>query len=763
MPETNLLLASKVIATESPPSTQTIQALPTAVPAFVGLAKRGPIAEPTFITSFKQFVATFGSYSAVSNLALAVEGYYQNVGAGGIWVTRTCHFSDVTNPATAAAVAAAMTLLDRGGTAAKAKLQSVTGPFSLLAGQTLVINYDGNGGDNTLTFTASPASVTIQAGTYNLTNGWKLVYQVRLPGSTSLGPLREIKINTADYSNIAAATAEELQDAINKQGIGIKCDNAGGGTLTVKTDKQGSDARLVIDSSSTAGLLTALNLTAGTNNGSGNVADIEAVDATEIAALLTALTLVPSGATATASGGKVILQGVTVGPGGSVTIRNTSTALGIFSGNLPVVANGTNSAQQNTLIVTGKDPGNWISEYRVVVTDATSGDSDRFNLAIIEIATGEGEIHANLSLDPDDARYVEDYVNANSSLVTITDLADSATSPSNLPANGTFTVWAGGNDGLSGLADIDFIGSSAGKTGIYAFDSIDNITLLVSPDRATASMHNAMWAYCEVTRRKRVFTLLDSPSGLNGPGIVNYKNNTAALAESSDCAELHWPRIKITNPNKAVFGPADTITVPPSGHLAGVFARADASKPGGVYEAPAGLLNNYGTIVGAVGLETDTVNDEAVRDLVTPERINPICRINGSVIHLDGHDTLKSTSPFPSIPERRGASFIEASCVNGTTFVKHRKNTRDLRMTVKRTIDSFLLTQYAVGAFRGDTPAESFKTDVSDQLNPEELQFAGQMRVNIGLATAKPIKWLILDFSQDTRKLDERLAQVTGA
>lgn len=762
MPTTNLLLASKVVVAESAPSIQTIQGVPTSVIGFVGIAKRGPIGTPKFFTSFKQYVKTFGSYVANSFLTQAVQGAFLN-GASQVWVSRTCHYTDATDANTATAAAGTFNLKDRGATAVKAILTSSTGPFALLPNQVLEVKFDG-GSANTLTITAAPAVVTTGNAPFALADLQTIIYQVRLPGSTSLGPQRTIVLHTADFVAIGAATAAELEAAINKDpnAVGIKAAKSGS-AVTITTDKKGSDARIVLVGGTA---LAGLTLVPGTTNGTGSVKDVEFTDATELATLLTALTLVPTGATAVASSGRLVLTGVTVGAGGSVQITTNTTTRGIFAGDnsLPLTVNGSNTAQVNTIAVTAKDPGTWITEYDVRILAATNGDATRFNFQIVKTATGEAETHANLSMDTADARYFEDFINAKSSLVVVEDLVDVVTPPANMPALGTFSSWSGQNDGLAGLVDADFAGTEAGKTGLFAFDLIDNISILCVPDRATTAVHNAMVTYCEVTRAKTCFAILDAPAGLvgdNGQGIVAYKK-AAGLDEISEEAELAWPRILVTNPSTALFGNADTVVVPSSGHQAGVYARNDASKPGGVYEAPAGTLNNFGVLFGAVGTETDEVNDEAVRDVIYPERINPICRIDGSPVHLDGNRTLKSTGDFPTIAERRGANFIEQSCKKGVRFAKHRNNDRRLRMEVAESIKAFLLRQFHVGAFRGATPAESFYVDVSDSLNPDEVVFAGQMNVGIGIATQKPTDWIVLDFTQDTRALNERLAQLAA-
>lgn len=762
MPSTNVLLAAKVATVETPPSIQTIQGVPSSIIGFIGIAKRGPIGTPKFFTSFKQAVKTFGSYVANSFLMQAVQGAFLN-GASQVWISRTCHYTDATDAATATAIAGMLTLKDRGATAAKAKLTSGAGPFALLPGQVLEVKFDG-GSANTLTFSATPATLSTNAQNFVLVDLMTIIYQVRLPGSTSLGPQRTIIFHTADFVSIGAATAAETAAAINKDTncVGMKA-KVTSTHVDLVTDKKGSDARIVIVGGTA---LTALGLTAGTTNGTGNVADIETVQATELATLLTALTLVPTGATATVAAGLLVLTGVTAGASGSVQVTTNTTTRGIFAGDssLPLTVAGSNTAQVNTITVTAADPGTWITEYDVRILPATNGAATRFNFQVVKTATGEAETHANLSMDPTDALYFEDYINSKSFLVTVEDLADVVSPPANMPALGTFSSWSGQNDGLAGLVDADFAGTEAGKTGFFAFDHIDPLSILCCPDRATAAVHNALISYCEVTRSKTCFGIPDAPAGLigdSGQGIIAYKKS-AGLDEISEEAQLAWPRLLVTNPSRVLFGNADTVVVPASGHIAGLYARNDASKPGGIYEAPAGTLNNYGVLFGAVGTETDEVNDEAVRDVIYPERINPICRIDGSPVHLDGNRTLKSTGDFPTIAERRGANFIEQSCKKGVRFAKHRNNDRRLRQEVQESIRAFLLRQYHNKAFRGDTPEESFYVDVSDSLNPEEFVFAGQMNVGIGIATQKPTDWIVLDFTQDTRALDERLAQLTA-
>lgn len=759
MPPSNLLLASKIVVVEEPPQIRNIAGVPTAIVAFLGITERGPVRVPQFLTSFEEYVEVFGGFLAASDLPLAVEAFFRNGGLA-CWVSRATHYTDITDPLTTLATKGSLTLVDRGGVAGPAILDSAAGPFDLEPGEILEVNIDAAGAD-ALTITATPGQVvTGNAEPFALVNNDTVDYQVKMPGSTVLSELRSIKFLTAEFVTIGAATAEEVAAVINSKGIGISADVTGGGTtVTIKSDKRGSGAQLVIDAGSTAIAAGKLNITAGANNGTGNVADVDFVTATELAGLLTALPLSSGTATVEATT-KLRLTSTGTGVAATVVITaNTTTGGDIFPGSLPITQLGTDAAESSTLTVEGKDEGTYIEAHSVVIEAPTSGDSDRFNLRVKK-GTVTQETWPNLSMVVTDDRYAEDFVNVNSKIVVLTDLSSPASPPNNLPKLGEFSSWAGADDGLTGLADSDFTGSEAGKTGLFAFDQVSNVTLLAVPGRSTSAVHNAMIAYCEVTRVGTCFAVLDPPEGLDEQEIKTYFVTTAALKGLSEYFAFYWPRVKILNPNKTIFGASDQIVVPPSGHMVGLYSRIDASTPGGVYVPPAGVEN--GILFGVLGFETDDVLDERKRDVVFPERINPITAIEGSPRHVDGARTGKGDGNFPSVSERRGVIFIESSLKQGLLFAKHRNNDRRLRMEVKRSIETFLLLQFNNGAFRGNTPAESFFVDVSDALNSVERIFAGELHARIGLATQKPAEFIILTFTQDTRELEERLASALG-
>jgi phage tail sheath protein FI len=292
-------------------------------------------------------------------------------------------------------------------------------------------------------------------------------------------------------------------------------------------------------------------------------------------------------------------------------------------------------------------------------------------------------------------------------------------------------------------------------------DTIQDLSLLLVPGRATPAVHAAMIQYCEVARDGKVFAILDPPEGLSATQIVEYVRTTAALEGASEYAAIYWPRVQVLNPARSVYGPESRIIVGPSGIIAGVFARTDASTPGGVYRTPAGI--DAGRMFGVLGFETDEVLEEAKRDVVYPARINPLTTGPGLPRFIDGSRTLKGDGSFPYVAERRGVIFIKRSLSDGLQFARHQTNTEELRAQVRRSITAFLLIQTNNGAFRSRDPAQAFFVDVSAALNPPSVIFAGRLVARVGLATNKPAEFIVLMLSQDTRALESELASAEGS
>ncbi len=127
----------------------------------------------------------------------------------------------------------------------------------------------------------------------------------------------------------------------------------------------------------------------------------------------------------------------------------------------------------------------------------------------------------------------------------------------------------------------EYVGNSADRTGFAGLEALDDVTMLAVPDLMTAyqqgmlddeglkAVQLAMIAHCELMSDR--VAILDAPPGLNAQQVKDWRVNFAGY--DSKYATLYWPWIKVMDP---VAG--RPVHVPPSGHMAGIWARNDGTR-----------------------------------------------------------------------------------------------------------------------------------------------------------------------------------------
>lgn len=728
------LLSAKIIVQEEEPRIRTAPAPATAVNAMVGITERGPMGVPIVINSWEEYVKIFGGFMADGDLPLQAWGFFRE-GGETLWVMRTCHYTDINDENSFTATMGEDTIQTDAGGPTKGVVAGAAGPYLLEDGDTLIVNTDTGSPIGTGVFNATVGGVTGSSGTYPTTWVGGEAFQLKFNDGTT---------QTITFT-VAAQNLTDVLDEINAAIINGKALDLGG-EVRLESDTKGSGSKVEIIAGGTA--LAALGLSAGTSNGTGDAVNIAETTAAEIATVLNALTDVSCAVV----GGLPTLERDTAGDTYWVQIDASSTADGKV-GFDNTQHYGTLGAAIDTFKAKGKYYGSYTEVLSVLIENAINGQAEAFNVIILK----DGIIQETWpNVDMDSLEAILNDIYTGSDLLTFEDLVAPGTLLQRRPANGTYGPLAGGGDGLTSLADIDFVGSDAGDTGMYGLDTVQGVTLLAVPGQATSAIHNAMIQYCEVHRNGKIFPILDCPAGLSAAQMVAYQTTTANLWNLSEFGAIQWPRIKVLNPNTLVYGIDKQISVPTSGFVAGVYARQDGVREGGIYEAPAGV--ERGIIKSALGLETKEALDERKLDLVYPVRINPITTFEGAPIHIDGSRTLKSGGNWPSIPERRGVIYIETAISFLLLFAKHSNNNPTLRNRMRRSANAFLRLQMKNGAFRSNKPDQAYFIDVSEKINPPSMVFANKLKMRIGLATNKPAEWIILSFSQDTRALEEELA-----
>lgn len=731
-------LSSSIQVIEESPSVRTLPVTQTAVPGLVGLAERGPLDSPTLVASYDEFKNIFGDARLGEYSNLAVQNFFLNGGSqlvfvrvlGAAPVTATLDVSTDPYPITSGAVTG-----------------TVVAPFDLVPNDNLKVAVDG-GSAVTATFTATQAVLTSGDETYALVDGDTL-------GLTIDGGTEQVfTFLTADFVSIGAATASEVQAVIDATLTGAVCATAGLG-FTVTSDSYGTDSHVVVSSGSA---VTALGFTLSQDApGTGNVANIDSVTIAEVKAVVEGAV---SGVTVSDDGnGHVVITSDTTGSTSSVQltasdvidITGAHAVMGLDT-SLHVGSDGT---AEPTLTIDASSPGEWGNGVTVVFSAPSNGivtGSDAaFNMHVYKDGVLV-EPYANLNMNPDSAAYVVDVINSDSSgsnYIHLTNLDAIHDAPHNRPTYGTYALVTGDDGGA--LSDSTFTGGLDSGAGLNTLEAVE-ISLLMSPDWSTAAMHNAMIDFCEGVKNNAVFAVLDTPAGLERDDIVTHVRSLT----KSEVAALYWPRVKIVNPNKAVFGTDAAIVVPASGCICGTMARIDANTLAGAFSQPAG--SDSARLVGVVGIENASVLRKSTRDVIYPERINPLrSPERGGSVYIDGSRTLKSDGNFPSIGERRGVSFVETTLKYGLDFVRHKSNTEELRRQVERIISGFMLGLTQNGALASRDPVKAFVVDADIPgvgINNANARLNGRLFVRLSIATAKPAEFIVILVSQDTRALE---------
>jgi phage tail sheath protein FI len=292
------------------------------------------------------------------------------------------------------------------------------------------------------------------------------------------------------------------------------------------------------------------------------------------------------------------------------------------------------------------------------------------------------------------------------------------------------------------VAAVDYVGDVADRTGFGGLEAVDEITMVSVPDlmssyrRELISLEDvkavqlAMIAHCELMGDR--MAILDPPPGLSPQKVMEWRTDVAGY--DSKYAALYYPWVK-------VFDPAcnDNVFVPPSGYMAGVWARTDGTR--GVHKAPANEV-----VRGAIELETQLTKGE--HDLLNPIGVNCVRSFPGRGIRVWGARTLSSDPAWRYLNVRRLFNYLEESILNGTQWVVFEPNDDALWARIRRTISAFLVNEWRKGALFGLTPDEAFYVRCDRETNPAESIDIGQVICEVGVAPVKPAEFVIFRLAQ---------------
>ncbi|MFE2728205.1 phage tail sheath family protein [Kitasatospora sp. NPDC059327] len=302
------------------------------------------------------------------------------------------------------------------------------------------------------------------------------------------------------------------------------------------------------------------------------------------------------------------------------------------------------------------------------------------------------------------------------------------------------------------LDPAEYVGDAAARTGLGGLETIDEITMVAVPDlmgshqrgdidaEGVRTVQLAVISHCEQMGDR--VAVLDAPPGLSAQQVRTWRNDEAGY--DSRYATLYYPWIRVFDP-----AAGRNTTVPPSGHIAGVWARSDAER--GVHKAPANEV-----IRGAVDLELRLSKGE--QDLLNPIGVNCVRTFPGRGIRIWGARTLSSDPAWRYLNVRRLFNYLEESILLGTQWVVFEPNDDRLWSSIRRNVTAFLTEEWRGGALFGRTAAEAFYVKCDRDNNPQESIDQGRVICEIGVAPVKPAEFVVFrlaQFSDSTSLIDE--------
>jgi uncharacterized protein len=350
------------------------------------------------------------------------------------------------------------------------------------------------------------------------------------------------------------------------------------------------------------------------------------------------------------------------------------------------------------------------------------------------------EVFKDLQMHPSSRNYAPRLVSQRSRLVRLEDLQTRSPVPHNMPRVLPMTRLTGGRDGLEAITPEDFVGLDHGpgdRSGLLALAANEEVAVLAIPDAMrfydrepgpagelkAQRVQDTMIAICE--NQKDRFTVLDIPQSKDIEWVRRWRRRT----DSSYCA-YYWPWLR------AVTVDDKPRIVPPSGFLAGCYARRDLD---GVHHAPANL-----EIEGAEDVSLRVTEDHI--GILNAEAVNTF-RIQRGVRPW-GARTASSDPEWRYIPIRRLFIMLRRSLEAGFAWITFEPNNHKTWEVVRTRVSEFLGGLYQKGMLAGGNLEEAFFVKCDAETNPPEQVDSGFLICDIGVAPVHPAEFIMISLTQ---------------
>ena len=387
----------------------------------------------------------------------------------------------------------------------------------------------------------------------------------------------------------------------------------------------------------------------------------------------------------------------------------------------------------NFLTFTAANAGGWGNNIQLDVRV----NGSRFAIIVRYLGT-QVESFMNLSLDKNDPNFVLSVLGSGSQYIQATLEATPAVPATDQLAQSL----AGGADGdvLSpGTGDFHTALNAGGSgTGVHLLDTVPLFNLLVVAGETDTATIQTLESYC---RKERAFLIADASSSVTLSALEASGPDPTITGADSINAAFYFPWVQAADPLQQ----NRTGLFPPSGFVAGIYARTDASR--GVWKAPAG---SDASLTGAVGLSVVLTDDQ--NGVLNPQAVNCIRSFPVYGIILWGARTLNGNdqvgSQWKYIPVRRLALYIEGSLYRGTQWVVFEPNDEPLWAQIRLNVGAFMQDLFRKGAFQGSTPQDAYFVKCDSETTTQSDINLGIVNILVGFAPLKPAEFVVIQIQQ---------------
>jgi phage tail sheath protein FI len=289
-----------------------------------------------------------------------------------------------------------------------------------------------------------------------------------------------------------------------------------------------------------------------------------------------------------------------------------------------------------------------------------------------------------------------------------------------IPASGDY---AGETDELSG------------STGLAALEGAEDIAIVMVPAAAAdATTHAAVLMEMQKHCRKMRYRIgvVDSREGMSLGEVRSFRNDF----DDSRLA-LYHPWVVMADPT----GQRREITVPPSGFIAGIYARTDVDR--GVHKAPANEV-----VFGALRFEQEI--NQFQQELLNPNGINCLRSFAGRGHRVWGGRTLSSDPEWKYVNVRRYFLFLERSIEKSTQWAVFEPNGEALWGNVRNTVADFLFNEWKTGHLLGGAPKEAYFVRCDRTTMTQNDLDNGRLVCVVGVAPLRPAEFVVFRIGQKT-------------